>query len=216
MHTKIQVSNDLPQVPLRKRIEEERMHDVLLLLENLTEREEASIKLIVDNLYDVGAANLIDQRFRSRTLNGSLKLISRVSKPAFKVIAWKWYRRNCPKLIVNWLRTQVAFEPATTVKQAAEIEAGLEPESKHLHQTSHLQQNSFVQLESQNREVKYLRSQVNMLASILVSLIVVFGGTVVWLGYSLERSNLQTVEQLNDRIRVLEASTDPLVTGKGN
>ncbi len=216
MHTKIQVSDDLPQVPLRKKIEEQRMHDVLLLLENLTEREEASIKLIVDNLYDVGAANLIDQRFRSRTLNGSLKLISRVSKPAFKVIAWKWYKSNCPKLIVDWLRTQVAFEPATTVKQAAEIEVGLEPESKHLYQTSYVEPNSFVQLESQNREVKSLRSQVNMLASILVSLIVVFGGTVVWLGYSLERSNLQTVEQLNNRIRVLEASTDPLVTGKGN
>ena len=217
MHTKIQVSDDLPQVPLRKKIEEQRMHDVLLLLENLTDREEASIKLIIDNLYDVGAINLIDQRFRSRTLNGSLKLISRVSKPAFKFIAWKWYKRNCPKLIVNWLRTQVDFKPATTVKQAAEIEAGLKPESKHLHQTSHLQQNSFVQLESQNREVKYLRSQVNMLASILVSLIVVFGGTVVWLGYSLERSNLQTVEQLNNRTRVIETGSDrPLVTDKGN
>ncbi|MBV6624322.1 MAG: hypothetical protein KI793_15510 [Rivularia sp. (in: Bacteria)] len=212
MHTQIEELDDLTKVSPVKKIEEQKMHDVLLLLENLTSREEASIKLIIDCLYDVGYVNLINQKFRSRTLNGSLKLIARVSKPAFKVIAWKWYKRNCPQLIVNWLRKQVAFEPATTVKQAAEIEAGLEPEP-----TPPIHPTSVMKLESQNREVKYLRSQVRMLASILVAVTAVFGGTVVWLGYSLERYNLQTVEQLNNRVRVLETSTDePLATGKEN
>ncbi|MEO1561538.1 MAG: hypothetical protein AAFS12_18630, partial [Cyanobacteria bacterium J06632_19] len=195
-----------------KKIEEQKMHDVLLLLENLSCREEASIKLIIDCLYDVGYVNLINQKFRSRTLNRSLKLIARVSKPAFKVIAWKWYKSNCPQLIVNWLRKQVAFKPTTTVKQAAEIEAELQPKTEApIHPTS------VIQLESQNREVKYLRSQVRMLATILVAVTAVFGGTVLWLGYSLERYNLQTVEQLNNRIRVLETSTDePFATGKEN
>lgn len=211
MRKQIRVPDDLTTVSTKKQKEEEKMHDVLLLLENLTYREEASIKLIIDCLYDIGSINLIDQRFRSRTLKGSLRLIARLSKPAFKIIAWRWYTRNCPKLIVNWLRKQVAFKPATTVKQAAEVEAGLEPEPK-TPETS-----SIVQLENNNREVKYLRSQVKTLASLLVGLSVVFGGSVIWLGYSLERSNLRTVEQLQNRIKVIESSTDePLFTGKGN
>ncbi|MEB3219793.1 MAG: hypothetical protein VKN72_26640 [Nostocales cyanobacterium 94392] len=211
MRNQIEVPDDLIRASVHKQKEEEKIHDVLLLLENLTYREEASIKLIIDCLYDIGSVNLIDQRFRSRTLKGSLRLIARLSKPAFKIIAWRWYTRNCPKLIANWLRKQVAFKPATTVKQAAEIEAGLEPESKHL------KTDSIIQLENQNREVKYLRSQVKTLTSLLVGLSVVFGGSVIWFGYSLERYNLRTVEQLENRIRVIESSADePLVTGKGN
>ncbi len=210
MHTQIDELDDLTKVSALKKKEEQKMHDVLLLLENLSCREEASIKLIIDCLYDIGYVNLINQKFRSRTLNGSLKLIARASKPAVKVIAWKWYKGNCPKLIADWLRTQVAFEPATPVKQAAEIEVGLEPEAKYIHPTS-------IQLQSQNSEVKYLRSQVRMLASIVAGLIVVFGGSAVWFGYSLERSNLQNVKQLQNRIRVLETNTnEPFATGKDN
>lgn len=233
---KIEDLDDLTKVSAIKKKEEQKMHDVLLLLEDLTYREEATIKLVIDSLYDVGYVNLINQKFRSRTLNKGLKLIARTSKPAVKVIAWQWYKRNCPKLIVDWLRTQVAFEPATTVKQAAEIEAGLPPEpSKHQYPTSAAQledaqlearltskiqaatRDPFVQLQSQNSEVKYLRSQVRMLASVMVALITVFSGTVVWFGYSLERSNFQNVKQLENRIRILETSTDkPLATGQGN
>ncbi|MEM6403041.1 MAG: hypothetical protein AAF757_22895, partial [Cyanobacteria bacterium P01_D01_bin.116] len=78
-------------------------------------------------------------------------------------------------------------------------------------------QPSLVKLESQNHEVKYLRSQVRMLASIVIALTTIFGGTVVWLGYSLERSNLRNVKQLQNKIRVLETSTDePFATGKEN
>jgi hypothetical protein len=234
---KIEELDDLTKVSEAKKKEEQKMHDVLLLLEDLTYREEASIKLIIDCLYDVGYVNLINQKFRSRTLNKGLKLIARTSKPAVKVIGWQWYKRNCPELIVNWLRTQVAFEPATTIKQAAEIEAGSPPEptNKHPHQTSVVQledaklkarkpsniqpiaTDSLVQLESRNSEVKYLRSQVRMLASIVIALTTVLGGSVVWLGYSLERSNLQNVQQLQNRIRVLETNTnEPFATGKGN
>ena len=56
-----------------------------------------------------------------------------------------------------------------------------------------------------------------MLASIVIALTAVFGGSLVWFGYSLERSNLQNVKQLQNRIRVLETSTDePFANGKGN
>ncbi|MEL6458239.1 MAG: hypothetical protein AAFY21_06830 [Cyanobacteria bacterium J06641_2] len=212
MHTQIQASDDLTEVSALKKKEEEKMHDVLLLLENLSCREEASIIAIIDCLYDIGYVNLINQKFRSRTLNGSFKLIARLSKPAFKAIAWRWYKNNCPKLIAKWLRKQVAFEPKKTIKQAAEIQAGLEPEPSNYPDST-----SLIKLESQNREVKYLRSQVRMLASIVIALTAVFGGSVLWFGYSLERSNLQNVKHLQNRIRVLETSTDePFANGQGN
>ena len=212
MHTQIQASDDLTEVSELKKKEEEKMHDVLLLLEYFIYREEASIISIIDCLYDICEVYLIYHIVRARTLNGSLKLIARLSKPAFRVIAWRWYKSNCPKLIVRWLRKQVAFEPKTTIKQAAEIQAGLKPEPN-----KSLDSASLVKLENQNHEVKYLRSQVRMLASIVIALTAVFGGSLVWFGYSLERSNIQNVKQLQNRIRVLETSTDePFANGKGN
>lgn len=205
MQTQIQEADDPTQVPLDKKKEEEKIHDVLLLLENISCREETSIKVIIDSLYDIASVNLINQKFRSRTLKGSLKLIARVSKPAFRIIAWRWYKKNCPQLIVNWLRKKVAFEPIVRVKQEAKLEPELVSELQPV------KTDSLVQLENQTREVRYLRSQVRILTSVLVGLIVAFGGTVVWFSYSLERYNLQTTNQAQ------ESSTDiPLAKNKGN
>ncbi|MEM9924474.1 MAG: hypothetical protein AAF915_12115 [Cyanobacteria bacterium P01_D01_bin.50] len=204
MQTQTQEADDPTQVPLDKK-KEEKIHEILLLLESLSYREETSIKLIIDSLYDIASVNLIDQKFRSRSLKGGLKLIARVSKPAFRIIAWRWYKKNCPQLIVNWLRRKVAFEPTVRVKQEAKLEPELVSE---LHR---VKTDSLVQLENQTREVRYLRSQVRILISVLVGLTVVFGGTVVWFGYSLERYNLQTTKQAK------EASTGkPFASSKDN
>ncbi|MGF1481495.1 MAG: hypothetical protein ACFB4I_18770 [Cyanophyceae cyanobacterium] len=92
-----------------KRLEEERMHDVLVLIQNLVEREETTVKMILDCLYDIGSVNLINNRFRFRPLNKTMKTIARFSKPAFRVVALQWFKRNCPQLIANWLRSQVTF-----------------------------------------------------------------------------------------------------------
>jgi hypothetical protein len=92
-----------------KQIEEERLQDVQLLLENLFSREEATLKLIIDCLYDVGSVNLINQRFRARPLNRLMKWIARFSKPGFHFVALRWSKKNCPKLIADWLRSQVTF-----------------------------------------------------------------------------------------------------------
>ncbi len=210
MQPQIKVSDELAKVTALQKKEEEKMHDVLLLLESLTYREEASIKLIIDCLYDIGSINLINQRFRSRTLNGSLKWIAKLSKPAFRVFAWRWYKNNCPQLIAKWLRKKVAFPTTTAVKQKAQLETQLPPEATSANTNPLI-------LQSQNYEVKYLRSQVRMLASLVVGLSVILGGSVVWFGYSSQRHNLQTLEQLKNRVRTLEASTEePFATGKGN
>lgn len=92
-----------------QRMEEERMRDVVRLLEVITVREEATIKMILDCLYDVGSVNLINQRVRIRALNRLVKWIARFTKPAFRIIAFRWFKKNCPQLITNWLRSKVTF-----------------------------------------------------------------------------------------------------------
>ncbi|MDR9403112.1 MAG: hypothetical protein RI580_06705 [Halothece sp. Uz-M2-17] len=92
-----------------ERIKEERMHDVLLLLGNLVEREEATVKIILDCLYDVGSINIINKKVGFRPMNRFLKAIARLSKPAFRAVAWRWFKGNCPQLITEWLRTKVTF-----------------------------------------------------------------------------------------------------------
>lgn len=92
-----------------KRIEEERIHDVLLILENLFQREEATVKLVLDCLYDVGSVNLINQKIRHRPVKRVAKLIARMTKPAFRFFALRWFQSNCPKLITEWLHSQVRF-----------------------------------------------------------------------------------------------------------
>ena len=101
---------DLSQLSEYKQFEEERIHDIFLILENLVAREESNIKLILDCLYDVGTANLIDQKFHHRTLKGSLKIIAKISKPACKEIAWRWLRKKIPQLITNLLHEEVSFK----------------------------------------------------------------------------------------------------------
>jgi hypothetical protein len=91
------------------RLKQERMKDVLLLLEQLVEREEATVKRILDCLYDVGSLNLINKKFRARPLNRLMKTIAKLTRPTFRLVALYWFKRNCPKLITDWLATKVQF-----------------------------------------------------------------------------------------------------------
>ena len=50
MQTQMQESDDLIQAPVQKKKQEEKMREVLLLLESLSYREEISIKLIIGYL----------------------------------------------------------------------------------------------------------------------------------------------------------------------
>ncbi len=93
-----------------QQIEDDRMRDVELLLESLFLREEVTVRLIVDCLYDVGSMNLVNKRVRSQPLNRLAKLIARYSKPVFRPLMLRWTRKNCPRMIAKWLRTQVRFK----------------------------------------------------------------------------------------------------------
>ncbi|MGM3304721.1 hypothetical protein ACSQ6I_01805 [Anabaena sp. WFMT] len=199
MPKQLQSPTDLTQLQTEAEREEKLMQDVLLLLVNLIYREEITVKLILNCLYDAGSTNLINQKFQSRTLNKTLKGISKLSKPAFRMIAWQWFKSNCPKLIADWLRSKIEFKIVENEKvENAKVEIVAENEDTNL---ISLDKNQY-----QIYEVKQLRSQVKMLTSLLVAVVAVLGGSFVWAGYLLERSHLQVVEQLQTQVKTLEAS----------
>ena len=47
-----------PKVAAEERFKQERMHDVKVMLQDLFEREESTIRLVLDSLYDVGVINI--------------------------------------------------------------------------------------------------------------------------------------------------------------
>jgi len=93
-----------------ERLKEKRMQDVLLLLQNLVEREKATIMLIIDCLYDVATINLANQKVPQRRLNGFTKWFAMKIKSVAKAGAWWWFKGNVPQLVADWLRSKVSFE----------------------------------------------------------------------------------------------------------
>lgn len=100
----------VPAISEDDRFKQQRMTEVLLLLDSLFEREEATVRMILDCLYDVGSINLINKKFRRRSLNRIMRAIARLSKPLFKIYALYWFKKNCPRLITNWLNNKVKFK----------------------------------------------------------------------------------------------------------
>jgi hypothetical protein len=98
----------LTKTSQEREFEEKRLQDMLLLLETMFLREETTVKLVLECLYDIGAVNLINKKVRRRPLNRIAKAIARFSKPVFRILAWRWFMKNCPTLLVNWLHGKVS------------------------------------------------------------------------------------------------------------
>lgn len=185
--------NHLPQTVIspenlaHQRLAAERMQDVNLLLKNLANSEEATIKLIIDCLYDVGSVNLINRRLRFRPLNRTIKLIAKVSKPVFRVIAWHWFQKNCPQLITDWLEIKVAFEDPTDLPQEIAVE------------TSPVKPYSQLEVDNMNREINYLRQQVRWLAGVCIVALSALGVTVTALTRNPD-APLQSTQQIQSQI----------------
>jgi NAD(P)H-hydrate repair Nnr-like enzyme with NAD(P)H-hydrate epimerase domain len=92
-----------------ERMKQERIRDVRLLLENLVQREQMTVKMIVDCLYDIGSVNLINKKFPKEPLNPLMKSIAKTSKPVFKILIMRWFNRNSPEILTNWLQNKVNF-----------------------------------------------------------------------------------------------------------
>ena len=100
----------ISKISEEERKKQERIRDVLLLLEQLVEREEITLKLIIDSLYDVGSINIINQKFSNQPLNRFLKAIATLSKPVLRIVALRWVKKNLPILVTNWLESKVSFK----------------------------------------------------------------------------------------------------------
>ena len=152
------------------------MRDVLLMVEHLFLREEMTVKIIIDCLYDIGSVNLINQKVGLRPLNRLMKTIARLSKPAFRCYAWRWFRGNCPELITHWLHTQVSFEPKSpenSAEHASEVIRELPIQATEVVPPALPAASESIQ------EIQRLRTRVKLLAGLLIGAIILFGSTLI-------------------------------------
>jgi hypothetical protein len=198
MSKSVKISNHLTQNSQEKENEEQVINQVRLLLKTLISQEEITIKEIIDCLYDVGSVNLVNQRFKFGTLNKTLKFITKMSKPAFKMLAWDWFKKNCPDLITKWLQGKVTFMRV----EETQIAVMIEDEDISLVSVPQLPE------ENQIDQIKRLHLQVKMLTGILIITVTLFSGTLIWLSNSLDQSHLQPVKKLQNQIKNLESSTN--------
>ncbi|MEB3336948.1 MAG: hypothetical protein VKJ46_05755 [Leptolyngbyaceae bacterium] len=105
----------------QKQIEAARMQNVLLLLQDLFKREEATVKRVLGLLYDVGSLHVINEKVPIRYLNKPLRVLAKLSKPVFGFVAIRWFQANCPKLIADWLYTVATFQPPENQQQPSTV-----------------------------------------------------------------------------------------------
>ena len=98
---------------------QERMRDVTLLLQQLVEREEVALKLIIDCLIDVGSINYANHKVHNPPLNKMMKVLVGYIKPVARMAALFWLKRNLPNLLTAWLEGKVSFEPVPINKDEA-------------------------------------------------------------------------------------------------
>ncbi|HEY9735036.1 MAG TPA: hypothetical protein V6D06_02095 [Trichocoleus sp.] len=157
------------------RLESERMRDVKLILDNLFQREETTVKMVLDCLYDVGSVHLINRKISAQALRGPLKAIARMSKPAFRFFAIRRFQDNAPQLIADWLYSQATqqhfvsnpTEPDPTLIDVLPTPAELPPA-----QLPPL-------VEIQAAEINSLRGRVGWLSTALAVVLLVTGGMML-------------------------------------
>jgi hypothetical protein len=89
---------------------QERMRDVTLLLQQIVEREEVALKLIIDSLIDVGSINYANKKLHNPPLNKIMKVLVGYIKPVARLAVLFWLKRNLPNLLTAWLEAKVSFE----------------------------------------------------------------------------------------------------------
>lgn len=120
---------DLNEVSVEQaRLENARLQDVVMLVDNLLRNEETTIGMIVDCLYDIGSVRLINQKIEPQILQDVTKPIARLSKPAVRVIALRWLKKNCPVLLANWLYSKVKFEQSVPAPPSDDLQEEIQHE----------------------------------------------------------------------------------------
>jgi hypothetical protein len=95
------------------------------------------------------------------------------------MIAWQWFKKNCPQLIADWLHTQIEFKPPQPTPLPS-------PRVEVIKDINSLPPMTQDQIYEVNHEVTQLRSQVKLLRGILVGLATVLTASFMWAGYIIE------------------------------
>ncbi|AUC61523.1 hypothetical protein AA637_10305 [Cyanobacterium sp. HL-69] len=160
--------------------EEEKLREILVLLEQLFKREEASAKAIIGCLYDIATLNLINKYCPLWGINSTLKYISRFPRPVAKYLGCKLYLQpKCPQLITDWLYTLVEF-----------------PESKG----TEVEIVEDLALPAQT-QIKSLRGRVRVLTGALVASFAVFIGGFSWIAYNLQVTPAELLTTTQTRLK---------------
>lgn len=181
------VSRDPLQDSLREQqLEQVRMHDLRLILDQLIHRESTTAKAIIDCLYDIGSVHLINQKVSHRCLNRLTKRMAKVSKPVFRLMALRWFKKNGAEALAEILRKEVSFQ-----KQQEQPE---QPPQKPMVQEQPLKPVVIVEdhrLPPAQEEVRRLRTQVNRLAGVAIATTAALTGTIALASYRLDTNPVQ-------------------------
>lgn len=128
----------------------EQSQRVMLLLEDLIDRERHTLEAIMQSLFEVGSVNFVNQKVRMRFLRPVLRPAVKVSKPVLTYVGYRWFRKKGPRLIVNWLFRKIRFAPPSA---AAKSPTPAPPANTLMYQG----------------EIRRLRSQVRWTTGALVS-----------------------------------------------
>jgi hypothetical protein len=171
-----QSSNSAITIALKKHREDERVRDILLALEQLFHREERAVDFVLGCLYDIGSVNLIDKKVPIALLKPALRSIARFSRPAFRIVAVRWFHQNCPQLTANWLHSLVVFD-ASEIKDSSVIDIKAQESETEL----------ALAVQQKHYEVMQLQQQLRQTTVLAVTIAALFGSVTLWLGYELRQ-----------------------------
>ncbi len=169
-----------------KQIEEQKLQEIYLILSQMFKREEIAAKAIVGCLYDIATVNVVNRYVGIWGINQTLKYLARFPRPIVKTLAVKLYvQPRCPKLITDWFFTLVEFPIQTAqIIEGDRTHIEVEEEQKQI-QVETLPVR-LEQEEQKQRKIKSLQGQVRILTGTLVTTIVVFSGSILWVANNLQ------------------------------
>lgn len=160
------MSHNIPplKTDFEKKKEEEKLTEIVILLSQLFEREEATAKKIIECLYDIATINLVNKYILLMPLNRLLKLLIKLPKSLAKNLAFALYvQPKCPKLITDWLFTLVEFSNNKTINNIEDI----------------IPSNLLLDIEKKEQTIKSLQLKIKVLTSILMIAFIVFGSNLI-------------------------------------
>ncbi|MGK7943233.1 MAG: hypothetical protein AB4058_02050 [Microcystaceae cyanobacterium] len=90
----LNVTKTVSPITQAKQVEAASRKEVQLILENLFEREEATVKLVIDCLFDMGVVYLVNQKIPTPIVNPLVKRVANISKSGIRIIAFRFVMKK--------------------------------------------------------------------------------------------------------------------------